>query len=231
MRPLLPLVVLTLSGAPAALADEPAAAKAEKPATPIAEKASAPDLNGRWTLDKEKSEDGRAKMQEAMRARGGGGRGGPGGGGPGGGGPGGAPPGGGSGGGPPGGGGFGGGRRTGGPGGGDGLRESMRSLVEAPPSLTITQTAAEITIIEEDGRFRALHPDRKEYRGTAGEKIETRWDGARLVVETRGERGPKLVETFEGGPEELVTVVRIEGGRGGEPVSVRRVYRKAPPPP
>lgn len=201
MRPLAPLLALTLSGAPAAFADEPAAATDAKTA--------APDLNGRWTLDREKSEDGRAKMQEAMRARGGGGRGGPGGGGP------------------SGGGGFGGGRRgggPGGPGGGDGFRETMRSLVEAPPSLTITQTAAEITIIEEDGRFRALHPDHKEYRGTAGEKIETRWDGARLVVETKGERG-KLVETFEGGAEELVTVSRIEGGRG-EPISVRRVYRR-----
>ena len=101
--------------------------------------------------------------------------------------------------------------------------------MEAPPGLTITQGAEEITIIEEDGRFRALHPDRKEYRGTGGEKIQTRWEGARLVVETRGERGPKLVETFEGGAEELVTVARIEGGRG-EPVSVRRVYRRVPPP-
>ena len=205
MRPLLPLLVLTLFGAPAAFADEPAAATDAKPA--------APALNGRWTLDKEKSEDGRAKMQEAWRARGGGVRGGPGGGGPG--------------------GGFGGGRPggpggPGGGGGGDAFRETMRSLVEAPPSLTITQTAAEVTIIEEDGRFRALHPDRKEYRGTAGEKIETRWDGARLVVETKGERGPKLVETFEGGADELVMVSRVEGGRG-EPVSVRRVYRREAP--
>jgi hypothetical protein len=100
--------------------------------------------------------------------------------------------------------------------------------MEAPPALTITQTPQEITIIEEDGRFRALHPDGKEYKGTAGEKVQTRWDGARLVVETKGERGPRLVETFEFGPEELVTVARIEGGRG-EPVSVRRVYRQAPP--
>lgn len=204
MRPLLPLVVLTLSAAAAVLADEPAA--------------PAPGLSGRWTLDPEKSEDGRAKLREAWQARGGGG----GGGGPRGGGPGGGAGGGGGRGGP-----GGGGRGPGGP-GGDGLRESMRSLMEAPPALTITQTPEEITIIEEDGRLRALHADRKEYKGTGGEKIRTRWEGTRLIVETKGERGPRLVETFEGGPEELVTVARIEGGRG-EPVSVRRVYRKAPP--
>jgi hypothetical protein len=204
MKTLTPLLILTLA--------VPASARGDEPAAP------APSLSGRWTLDPEKSENGRAKLQEAWRTRGGGGGGGPRGGGHGGG------PGGG-----PGGGSRGGGGRRGGPGGGggDGFRESMRSLMEAPPGLTITQTAEEITIIEEDGRFRALHPDRKEYKGTGGEKIQTRWEGAHLVVETKGERG-KLVETFEGGPEELVTVARIEGGRG-EPMSVRRVYRRAPP--
>lgn len=184
-------------------------------ASALADEPAVPDLSGRWTLDPDKSEDGRQKMRDAMPTRvpGGGGGGGPRGGGPGGGG------------GPRGGGARGGGA----PGGGDAFRESLRSLMEAPPGLTITQGAEEITIIEEGGRFRALHPDRKEYKGTGGEKIQTRWDGARLVVETKGERGPKLVETFEGGAEELVTVVRIEGGRG-EPVSVRRVYRRVPPP-
>ena len=216
MKAFAPLVVLALAVPSSARADE----------------AVAPNFSGRWTFDAEKSEDGRAKMREAWQQRGGG-RGGPGGGGGGGGQHGGGGYGGGSGGGSGGGGGhrgggMGGGR--GGPGGGGGgFGETMRSLVDAPPSLTITQTEAEVTIVEEDGRLRALHPDRKEYRGTAGEKIETRWEGTRLIVETKGERGPKLVETFEGGPEELVCVSRVEGGRG-EPVSVRRVYRKAPPP-
>lgn len=199
MRRVLSLLVLTLAIPPSAPADEPSA--------------SAPGLSGRWTLDPEKSEDGRAKLREAWQARGGGAGGGPRGGGPG---------------------GAGGGGGRGGPGGpgggGDGFRETMRSLVEAPPALTITQTPEEISIIEEEGRLRVLHADRKEYKGTGGEKIRTRWEGARLIVETKGERGPRLVETFEGGPEELVTVARIDGGRG-EPVSVRRVYRKAPPPP
>jgi hypothetical protein len=197
MKPCVPVLVLALAGPAATLTLAPGV-RAEEPATP--------SLSGRWTLDPEKSEDGRAKLREAWHARGGGGS-------PRGGGPGGAHSGGGAG---------------GGPGGGDAFRESMRSLMEAPPALTITQTADEVSIIEEDGRFRALHPDRKEYKGTGGEKIETRWEGSRLVVETRAERGPKLVETFEGGPEELVAVARIEGGRG-EPVSVRRVYRRAPP--
>lgn len=206
-----PILVLALGSSMAA-----ASAAAEEPARP--------ELSGRWTLDPGKSEDGRAKMREAWQAHGGGGsRGGGPGGGHSGGGP---PPGGG------GAGGFGGGRRgggPGGPGGGDGFRESLRSLTEAPPALTITEGAEEVTVIEEEGRFRAFHPDGKDYKGTGGEKIVTRWDGARLVVETKSERGPKLVETFEVGADELVAVTRIEGGRG-EPVSVRRVYRREPPP-
>ena len=211
MNACVPLLVLAVATGPSALAS---GERADGPASP--------SLSGRWTLDPEKSEDGRAKMGEAWRARGGGSRGGASGGGP----SGGGPPGGG------GGGGSGGGRRggpPGGSGGGDGFREAMRSLIEAPPALTITQTTDEITVIEEGGRFRALHPDGKEYKGTGGEKIVTRWDGTRLVVETKGERGPKLVETFEGAAEELVAVARVEGGRG-EPVSVRRVYRREPPP-
>jgi hypothetical protein len=187
-----------------------------------AEEPPAPAFSGRWTLDTEKSEDGRAKMREALAQRGGRG------GGPRGGGAGGGYGGGAGGGGARGGGGHGGRGGPGGAPGGDAFRETMRTLVEAPPALTITQTPQEITILEEDGRLRALHPDHKEYKGTGGEKIETRWDGARLVVETRSEHGPRLVETFEGGAEELVAVARLEGGRG-EPVSVRRVYRRAPP--
>jgi hypothetical protein len=196
--------------------------QAEEPA------AALPTLSGRWTLDKEKSDDARQKIPEAGGMGGGrggmhGGRGGPGGGGAGG----------------PGGGGYGGGggRRggggMGGPGGpagpGGGFGEAMRSVSEAPPGLTITETPEEITIIEEDGRFRALHPDKKEYKGTSGEKIVTRREGAQIVVETKGERGPKLVETFEPGAEELIANVRIEGGRG-QPVTIRRVYRRVASP-
>jgi hypothetical protein len=190
-----PLRLLTLTLAAAlAHADEPAP----------------PPLSGRWTLDVEKSEDGRKKLREAGPMRGPRGGGGPTGGGP----RSGAP-----------GGGTRGRGGSGGPGGG-GLPDAMRSVVEAPPALTITVTPTEITILEEEGRFRALHPDRKEYKGTGGEKIETRWEGARLVVETKGERGGKLVETFTLEGEELVSELRLAAGRG-EPLTVRRVYRRA----
>src|SRR5262245_4988001 len=171
MKTSMALLALALAVPPFARAEEPAA----------------PTFSGRWTLDTEKSEDGRAKMREAWAQRGGRG-GGPRGGGGAGGGAGGGYGGGAGGGGPRGFGGGGRGGQGGGP-GGDAFRETMRTLVEAPPALTITQTPQEITILEEDGRLRALHPDHKEYKGTGGEKIETRWDGARLVVETRSEHG------------------------------------------
>lgn len=178
------------------LALPPSLAGADEPAPPA--------LSGRWTLDPARSEDARQKLREAGAMNdprgGGGGRG---------------PRDGGAGGRPRGGGG--GGRGAG------GFHDGLGGLMDAPPGLAITQSAAEIAIVEEEGRFRALHPDGKEYKGTGGEKVETRWEGSRLVVETKGERGPKLVETFEPSGNDLVIVARLEGGRG-QPVSVRRVY-------
>ena len=106
----------------------------------------------------------------------------------------------------------------------------MHSLVDVPPGLTITQGAEEITIIEEDGRLRAVHPDRKE-AGHRRREVQARWEGAQLVVGRRsGEQGPRLVESFEAVGDDLVSLVKLEGGRSsGQTVSVRRVYRKVPP--
>ena len=192
------------------------------PSAPAAETAR-PSLSGRWTLNARESEDAREKMRQAGGGRrgpggGGGGERGPGGGGPRGGGP--------------RGGGFGGrGPRGGGPGGGregGDRRESMRAVFEAPPEITITHTSKEIALLEKDGRLRALHPDGKGYQDTGGAEVKTRWDDARLVVETRPERGPKVVETFvlEAEPRRLVVNVRLETP-SGTPVTVRRVYDAA----
>ena len=193
-----------------------------RPAASAAETAR-PSLSGRWQLNARDSEDAREKLRQA-----GGGRRGPGGGlgggerGPGGGGP--------RGGGPRGG--FGGGgRRGGGPGGGrdgGGPREAMRAVFEAPAEITITHTSAEIALLEKDGRLRALHPDGKGYKDSAGAEVKTRWDDARLIVETRPERGPKVVETFalETEPRRLLVNVQLETP-SGTPVTVRRVYDPA----
>jgi hypothetical protein len=171
------------------------------------EQAARPDLSGSWRFDPAQSEDGRAKMRALRGDR------------P----PGGGRPGGGA---RPMGGGSGGGR--GGPGvgraGDDAMRETLRELLDAPPALTVTQTPAEITLLEEDGRLRALHPDGRAYKDSSGREVKTRWSEAgELVAETKGERG-KIVETFgvATDPARLLVTLLLEVR--GQPIAIRRVY-------
>jgi hypothetical protein len=182
-----------------------------------ADEPARPDLSGPWQLDPAQSDDARAKLRELRgdrgdRPRGGGRMGG--------------------GGGRPMGGGF--GRRGGDPGGPDRVREGLRDLLDAPPALTVTQTPTEITVLEEDGRLRALHPDGRAYKNSSGREVKTRWsDAGELLVETKAERG-KVVETFavSGDPVRLSVTLLVE--LRGQPVAIRRVYVRpeaAPPAP
>jgi len=195
----------------------PSARGEEKPApeTPT------PSLAGRWKLNPELSEDARAKMREAMGARGGEGWGSGNGGGS-------ASGGGGRG---WGGGGHGGGGRgasRSGTSGGD-PQSAMREVFEAPAEFTITPTAAEVVILEKDGRLRTLHADGKKYRAEGGAaEVETRWDGGQLVVDTKSDRGPRITETFDAAPDRtrLTGTLKVDASRGPS-VTVKRVYDPA----
>jgi hypothetical protein len=201
-----------------------------------AESGAFPSFVGRWQLDPQRSDDARAKLQEARGERGRGrfggregnaggrGRGWPGGRGP-----------------------TGGGARMGGDGraGGDpeamdAVREVMDGVLHPPQELTITQDGAAVTAVGDEGHVLRLYADGRSNRGSGGGNIErkTRWEGPHLVTETklaRG-RGPelKLVETWsleEGaaggaGPATLMMSVKLEGGRFGKAVELRRVYTR-----
>ena len=114
------------------------------------------------------------------------------------------------------------------------MRETLRELLDAPPALTVTQTPAEITLLEEDGRLRALHPDGRAYKDSSGREVKTRWSEAgELVAETKGERG-KIVETFGVAREPARLLVTLLLEVRGQPVAIRRVYVRpeaAPPAP
>ena len=115
-------------------------------------------------------------------------------------------------------------RRGPGGGGADPLRETLREMLDAPPALTVTQTAGEITLLEEDGRLRALHPDGRAYKDSSGREVKTRWtEAGELVAETKGERG-RIVETFSvsTNPSRLLVTLLLEVR--GEPIAIRRVY-------
>lgn len=100
----------------------------------------------------------------------------------------------------------------------------MRSLMEAPAELTITQTEGEIAVMPKDGPLEILHPDGKKHKNDTGSsEVKTSWDKSRLVVETKRERGPKVTETFSLSPDrkQLLVQVRFEGRAD---VTVKRVY-------
>jgi hypothetical protein len=223
-------VGVMVSGAMAIALTLPAGvARSEEPARP--------NLTGRWQLNKELSEDARAKIAEARersgRAGGGGMGGRPGGGGMGGGGGGmgggwpggmGGRPGGGMGGGRPGG--TGGGQR---PEGAGPMR--MRALLDPPQILLITGNDAELTLDGGDGVLVRLHIDGRRYKAEGG-SVETKaeWKGAKLLVETKPtEGGFKTTTTYSLDPAagRLQIVTRIEGPMG-DPISVKRVYDPAP---
>jgi hypothetical protein len=212
------------------------AAQAPDPSVPppAAAPGALPSFSGRWKLNVQDSEDARAKMRQSMEGRdpnsgsgGGGGRGG-GGGGYGG-------RGGGGGGYGRGGGGGAGGRGGHRSGGGDSSASASnrdpqgpRALLFSPPQqLTVTQTPAEIAILDQDGLMRALHPDGKAYKsgGAGDDEVKTRWESDHLVVETKTKSGTKLTETYglDAEKHRLTVVLNAEGG-SRPALSVRRVY-------
>jgi hypothetical protein len=191
------------------------------PAVPVSTAAVpsvAQNLSGKWTLNKDQSEDARAKMREAGGRRGGG-AGGFGGG--------------------HGGGGFGGGhggRRGGGqgrPGGGmrpDGEQAgAMRGFFEPPQTLTIDRNGDEIAVNDGE-RIVILHPDGRKAKTDDGRtEITAQWRGEELVVESKTERA-KITTVYMAVPDkhQLDVTSRFEG-RLGEPITARRVYDAALP--
>ena len=214
-----------LGGAVFALSLPAPLARAEEPARP--------KLTGRWQLNKALSEDARAKM-EAARGRGGdrgmppgGGMGGPGGGSGG--------PGGGMGGRPGGtGGGRGGGMSGERPGGREGGPGGMRvqALLNPPQVLTITGNDTELTFDAGDDVLVRYHLDGKKYKQEGGSlEVKAEWKRTELAIETKPTEGSgKVTTTYSLLPESgrLQIVTRLEGPRGGDPISVKRVYDPAP---
>ena len=172
-------------------------------------------LSGKWILNKEASEDARAKMREAGAGRRPGGyegpQGGPGGGRMG--------------------GGFGGRGGMGGPGGErpPDARGGMKEFLEPPETLTITQGEGEIAL--DDGQaVHRLRPDGQKTKADGGDTEQTaRWSGPELIVESKASKGPKIVTAYLLVPDkrQLHVTTRFEG-RSGD-ITVRRVYDAASP--
>ena len=188
-----------------------------------------PPLAGRWQLDRERSDDAKQKMREAMDRPGTGkfaGLGpigpGPRSGGPMGGGPMGARP-------------MGGQPAGSRPRGGDPAADgwaggTMAQLLEPPRMLVITLDDGEVTLDGGGESLLRLRPDgRKVKREGGAVELKARWKDGELVVETEREDGPRMVTSYRvtSDRQELHVTSRVEGPL--EDVVVRRVYDAAPP--
>ena len=181
-----------------------------------------PTILGTWKLNRDESDDGRAKLQQAQQAQngrqGGGGR-------VGGGWPGGYP-----GGGYPRGGGYPGG---GGRGGYDSYSDAdlakLGDLLYPSYNLTVAQKENEVELNDEQGRKRALFTDGRKLQAGGSDvyrEIAAKWNGDLLTTSEDGPRKDKIerVLSYSEGGAVLFETFRIVDSKGNPKLNVRYVY-------
>lgn len=176
---------------------------------------------GAWTLNKDltdapperpQGEDGAGRRGGNGRGQGGAGRGGAGRGG--------------FGGSFPGGGGFGRGRG----GNPEDVRrrtEAVRTIMEAPERLTITETDSLVIIVDGEGRTTRLSPDGQKIKDDAtGIDRKTKWDGDILVSEITGAGPGKITESITADADEgrLHVTLQMEDSRAPSGRVIHHVY-------
>ena len=212
----------------------PAAAKPKPPQLP-----PRTTLAGPWKLNRDDSDDPKAKVRAAEGSgnRNSGGY--PGGGYPGGGYPGGGYPGGGyPGGGYPGGGYPGGGYPGGGYPGGGGRRNSgpdlednskLQPLLRRSDSLTIDIKNPQVTVTDDEFHTLTLFTDGRQLPKQTDQdhlQVLAHWNGSQLVSDEKSPLSGNMSRTFELAPDgrELDETLRIETGKSKTPITIRLVY-------
>jgi hypothetical protein len=189
-----------------------AAAKPLPPPAPPRE-----TILGTWKLNRDESDDPRKRRQDSDSSNSGGyggRRGGMGGGYPGGG--------------YPGGGGHGGyGSRGGGE--SDEERQKMHELLTPASKITLSMTGAEVDLIDDQDRKRALMTDGRKLQKSKDanyQEIAAKWDGHRLITDEKDPRGNKMSRTFELSEDgrQLYETVHLKMGHSNGETSVRYVY-------
>jgi hypothetical protein len=116
-----------------------------------------------------------------------------------------------------------------GPHGRGGLRVAVGGGVDpdvifAPSQLTVTNLVPEVTILVPDGAVRRLQADARPHRADKGVETTARWDGGRLLVETRTRRS-RILETWSASPEPRRLELLLEVARpAGGTIAIRRVF-------
>jgi hypothetical protein len=193
---------------------QPGPAPAAKPPAPLQPPRTT--ILGVWKLNRDESDDPRDRNQDSNGSNNGGyggRRGGMGGGYPGGG--------------YPGGGGRGG---YGGRGGeSDEQRQKVRELLTPPATMTLSMTGAEVDLLDDRERKRALMTDGRKLQKSKDDnyqEIAAKWDGNRLTTEEKDPRGNKMSRTFELSSDgrQLYETLHMTSGRSNSPLVTRFVY-------
>jgi hypothetical protein len=140
-----------------------------------------------------------------------------------------------------------GGRRSGGgwpgggyPGGGHGgygrprgesdeERQKMHELLTPPNTMALSMTGAEVDLIDDRDRKRALMTDGRKLQKSKDanyQEIAAKWDGNRLVTDEKDPRGNKMSRTFELSEDgrQLYETLHMTSGRNNRSTVIRYVY-------
>jgi len=200
-----PITAAPSRPAPATAANDPNPAPLPAPRTTIL---------GAWKFNPDDSDDPSKRRQDSRGSNGGangGGRGRMGGSWPGGGGR---------------GGGYGGHR-----GGGENDEEGqkMHELFTPAKTITLSMTGAEVDLVDDRDRKRALMTDGRKLKKSKDEnyqEIAAKFDGNRLVTDEKDPRGNKMSRTFELASDgrQLYETLHMTTGRNNTPLVIRYVY-------
>jgi hypothetical protein len=111
--------------------------------------------------------------------------------------------------------------------------EDMEQLAANPKALTVEQEEKQVTITDDNGQIRNLYPDGKKHKekDSSGQSttIKTRWEGNRLVAESKLGHSGKLTESYELSPDakQLYVVQQLDNSQLSQPLVIRRVYDSA----
>ena len=111
------------------------------------------------------------------------------------------------------------------------LRESMLAAVDQLDQLEIAQTPTEIKIAQGE-LARTFYYGREHTRQTeSGEKVKVRsdWKGGQLIVDEKGEKGLRVVEslTLLPGGNQVIHVFRYESKLLPQPLELKLIYDRA----
>jgi hypothetical protein len=107
----------------------------------------------------------------------------------------------------------------------------MRAAMEASRQVTIVLHEDTVSITDAEGRVQSLKTDNKKIEERAENGLvklsrRARWEGDVLVSEIDIETGPTIIRRYEVSPggTQLQVATAINGGRGGTPSKLLRMY-------